>query len=286
MIDLGPAILRNWGFSDSMKILFIGDIVGRPGRKAVSRLLPHLRENCGPFSFVVVNGENAAGGKGLTKPIVDELLERGVDAITTGNHVWGQREVLTFIDEMPNIVRPANYPKGTPGKGCTIVSNASGERLGVINVAGQVYMEGFNNPFHTLDEVLHEMREGADCMLLDFHAEATAEKVAMGWYADGKVGAVVGTHTHVQTADERLLPNGTAYITDVGMTGPYDSVIGVCKERVLHRFLTMLPTRHEVAKEDVILCAVVLHLDNRTGKALSIRRLRFPLTEEEDNSQS
>ena len=269
-----------------MKILFIGDIVGRPGRRAVSKLLPHLSEGYGSFDFVVVNGENAAGGKGLTKPIVDELLGLGVDAITTGNHVWGQREILTCIDDVPNLIRPANYPKDTPGRGWTVVSNTSGARLGVINIAGQVYMEGFDNPFHTLGEILPEIRKMATCLFLDFHAEATAEKVAMGWYADGRVGAVVGTHTHVQTADERVLPGGTAYITDVGMTGPYDSVIGTRKEDVLHRFLTMLPIRHEVAKEDVMLCAVVFELADETGKALSIQRLRLPLSEEGDNSHS
>ena len=267
-----------------MKILFVGDIVGQPGRKAVLELLPHLTESHGPFSFVVVNGENAAGGKGLTKAIVDELLAAGVDAITTGNHIWAQREVLTFIDDLPNLVRPANYPKSAPGCGWTVVSNSSGAHLGVINIAGQIYMGGFDNPFQTLDEILPEIREAASCLFLDFHAEATAEKVAMGWHADGRVAAVVGTHTHIQTADERVLPGGTAYITDVGMTGPYDSVIGTRKEDVLHHFTTMLPIRHKVATKDVMLCAVVIEIDDDTGRALSIQRLRCPLEENDHAS--
>ena len=266
-----------------MKILFVGDIVGQPGRKAVLTLLPQLSECYGRFSFVVVNGENAAGGKGLTKAIVNELSEAGVHAITTGNHVWAQREILTFIDDQPNLVRPANYPKSAPGCGWTVVSNSCGDRLGVINIAGQVYMGGFDNPFQTLDEILPEIREKVSCLFLDFHAEATAEKIAMGWHADGRVAAVVGTHTHVQTADERVLPGGTAYITDVGMTGPHDSVIGTRKEDVLHHFTTMLPIRHNVAKRDVILCGVVIEVDDDTGKALSIQRLRVAL---EDNDEA
>jgi len=263
-----------------MKILFIGDIVGRPGRKAVSKLLPCLSDDHGPFDFVIVNAENSAGGKGLTRPIVDGLLRLGVDAITTGNHVWGQREIFNFIDDVPNLVRPANFPAGAPGHGWIVVSNAVGAKLGVVNIAGQVYMENFNNPFHTLNEILTEIREQTPCIFLDFHAEATAEKIAMGWHADGRVSAVVGTHTHVQTADERILPQGTAYITDVGMTGPHDSVIGTKTDMVLHRFLTMLPIRHEVAKGDIILCAVIIELDEQTGKACSIQRIRLPLSEE------
>ena len=260
-----------------MKILFVGDIVGRPGRKAVLTLLPQLSERYGRFSFVLVNAENAAGGKGLTKAVVDNLLGTGVHAITTGNHVWAQREILTFIDDVPNLIRPANYPKSAPGRGWTVVSNSSGEQLGVINIAGQVYMGGFDNPFQTLDDILPEIRQRASCLFLDFHAEATAEKVAMGWHADGRVAAVVGTHTHVQTADERVLPGGTAYITDVGMTGPHDSVIGSRKEDALHHFSTMLPIRHQVAKGDVILCAVVIEIDDDSGKAQSIQRVRVPL---------
>lgn len=263
-----------------MKILFIGDIVGSPGRKAVSILLPILSDEYGPFDFVIVNGENAAGGKGLTKPVVYDILSWGVDVITTGNHVWAQREIFDFIETVPNLIRPANYPKGAPGRGWSIASTDSGATVGVMNIAGQVFMENYDNPFHTFDAILPQIREQTHFILLDFHAEATAEKIAMGWYADGRVSAVVGTHTHVQTADEQILPRGTAYITDVGMTGPYNSVIGVRKEGAIRRFLTMLPVRHEVAKGNVILCAVALELDEETGKARSIQRIRLPLSEE------
>ncbi len=263
-----------------MKILFIGDIVGSPGRKAVSTLLPILSDEYGPFDFVIVNGENAAGGKGLTQPVVDDILSCGVDVITTGNHVWAQREIFDFIETVPNLIRPANFPKGAPGRGWCIVSTASGATVGVMNIAGQVFMDNYDNPFHSFNAILPQIREQTHFILLDFHAEATAEKIAMGWYADGRVSAVVGTHTHIQTADEQILPQGTAYITDVGMTGPYNSVIGVRKEGAIRRFLTMLPVRHEVAKGNVILCAVALELDEETGKARSIQRIRLPLSKE------
>ena len=261
-----------------MKILFIGDIVGHPGRKAVSALLPRLIENTGGFDAVIVNGENAAGGKGLTRPVLDEILSWGVDVITTGNHVWDNREIFGFIDTEPNLIRPANFPKGAPGRGWVVTTTSSGAKIGVINIAGQVYMENYDNPFHTLDAILPQIQAQTHFILFDFHAEATAEKSAMGWYADGKVSVVVGTHTHVQTADEQILPQGTAYITDVGMTGPHDSVIGVKKEDVLHRFRTMLPRRYQVASGNVILCAVALELDDETGRALSIQRIRLPLS--------
>lgn len=259
-----------------MKILFIGDIVGRPGREATLALLPNLSQRYGPFDAVIANAENAAGGKGVTRAIVDELLEWGVDVISTGNHVWAQREILEFIDSVPNLIRPANFPKHTPGNGSIVASTHAGMEIGVINIAGQVYMENYENPFHTLDNILPQIRAQTNFVIVDFHAEATSEKIAMGWYADGKVSAVIGTHTHVQTADERVLPQGTAYITDVGMTGPHDSVIGMKKEIVLRRFLTMLPVRHQVADDDVVLSAVLLELDEKTGRANSIQRIRHP----------
>ena len=263
-----------------MKILFIGDIVGRPGRKAVSTLLPELIENSGRLDALIVNGENAAGGKGMTQPVLDDLVKLGVDVVTTGNHVWDNREIFGFIDTAPNLLRPANLPQGAPGRGWVVTTTSWGTKIGVINIAGQVFMGNYNNPFHTLDAILPQIREQTHFILIDFHAEATAEKIAMGWHVDGKVSAVVGTHTHVQTADEQILPQGTAYITDVGMTGPHDSVIGMKKESSLRRFLTMLPSRHEVARENVILCAVLLELDEDTGKAISIQRLRVPLNRE------
>ncbi|MDE0184971.1 MAG: TIGR00282 family metallophosphoesterase [Candidatus Poribacteria bacterium] len=259
-----------------MKFLFIGDIVGRPGREAALALMPILTQKHGPFDAVIANAENAAGGKGVTRAIVDELFEWGVDVITTGNHVWAQREVFEFIDTVPNLIRPANFPKNTPGRGSIVATTNAGVEIGVINIAGQVYMENYENPFHTLDFILPQIRAQTKLVIVDFHAEATSEKIAMGWYADGKVSAIIGTHTHVQTADERVLPQGTAYITDVGMTGPHDSVIGMKKDIVLRRFLTMLPVRHKVADDDVMLSAVVLELDEKTGKAISIQRIRHP----------
>lgn len=262
-----------------MKILFIGDIVGNPGRKAVTEYLKQIDkppENT--YDFIVVNAENAAGGKGLTFDIVDQLLASGVSAITTGNHVWAQKEILDFIDTTPQLIRPANYPADVPGRGFTIVDSADGNtKLGVINLAGQIFMNRYTNPFHALNSILPEVRAVTPYVLLDFHAEATSEKIAMGWHADGKVSAVVGTHTHVQTADERVLPQGTAYISDVGMTGPHDSVIGSRKEQVVDSFLTLMPSRFGVAKDNIRLNAVCIELNDQTGLAESITRIQFPL---------
>ena len=217
-----------------MKILFIGDIVGNPGRAATAKFLKEHRDN---YDFIVANGENAAGGKGLTFEIVDQLLASGVSAITTGNHVWDNREIFNFIETTPQLIRPANYPTEVAGRGVTIVASADRQtQLGVINLAGQIFMSPYTNPFHALNTILPEVQAVTPYILLDFHAEATSEKIAMGWHADGRVGAVIGTHTHVPTADARVLPQGTAYITDVGMTGPYDSVIGTRTDLVLERF--------------------------------------------------
>ena len=260
-----------------MKILFIGDIVGRPGRKAVAALLPKLVADFGGVDVVIANGENAAGGKGLTPAVFSELTASGVDVVTTGNHVWDNRAIFDLIDETPNLIRPANFPLGVPGVGWCIHTTADGRKVAVLNLIGQVYMSSYENPFLALDTLLPQLEKKTPFILIDFHAEATAEKVAMGWYADGKVSAVVGTHTHVQTADEQILPQGTAYITDVGMTGPHDSVIGIQKEDVLYRFRTTLPTRYEVASGNVILCGVMLHLDDDTGKAVAIQRIRMPV---------
>jgi len=251
-----------------MKILFIGDIVGNPGRTAATQF---LNEHQDKYDFIVANGENAAGGKGLTFEIVDQLLASGVSVITTGNHVWDKKEIFDFIDTTPQLIRPANYPTEVPGRGVMIATSADGEKqLGVINLAGQIFMNRYSNPFHALNEILVEVKAVTPYILLDFHAEATSEKIAMGWHADGKVGAVVGTHTHVQTADARVLPQGTAYITDVGMTGPHDSVIGTRVKEVIDGFLTMMPTRFAVAKDNVKLCAVEIELDEETGMAVSI----------------
>ena len=251
-----------------MKILFIGDIVGNPGRTATTKFLEAHRDE---YDFIVANGENAAGGKGLTFEIVDLLLASGVSVITTGNHVWDNKEIFDFIETTPQLIRPANYPTEVTGRGATIVSSDDGQtQLGVINLAGQLFMNPYTNPFHALNAILPEIRAVTPYILLDFHAEATSEKIAMGWHADGRVGAVVGTHTHVQTADARVLPQGTAYITDVGMTGPYDSVIGTRIDLVLQRFLTMMPTRFVVAKDNVKLCGAEIELDDKTGLAADI----------------
>ena len=251
-----------------MKILFIGDIVGNPGRAATTKFLEEHRDK---YDFIVANGENAAGGKGLTFEIVDQLLASGVSAITTGNHVWDNREIFRFIETTPQLIRPANYPTEVAGRGVTIVDSADRQtRLGVINLAGQIFMSPYTNPFHALNTILPEVQAVTPYILLDFHAEATSEKIAMGWHADGRVGAVIGTHTHVPTADARVLPQGTAYITDVGMTGPYDSVIGTRTHLALERFLTMMPTRFTVAKGNVKLCGAEIELDEETGLAVSI----------------
>ena len=260
-----------------MKILFIGDIVGNPGRKAVTEFLKELRKtNTNSYDFIVANGENAAGGKGLTFEIVDQLLASGVSAITTGNHVWAQKEIFDFIDTTPQLIRPANYPAEVPGRGFTVVSSVDGHtKLGVINLAGQIFMNRYTNPFHALNTILTDVKAETPYVILDFHAEATSEKIAMGWHADGKLGAVIGTHTHVQTADERILPQGTAYITDVGMTGPHDSVIGSKKEQIVESFLTLMPSRFIVAKDNIRLNAVQIELNDETGLAENIERIQY-----------
>ncbi len=262
-----------------MKILFIGDIVGNPGRRAATEFLKELNKtSTDSYDFIIANGENAAGGRGLTFDIVDQLLAAGVSAITTGNHVWDQKEIFDFVDTTPQLIRPANYPAEVPGRGFTIVPSVDGKStLAVINLAGQIFMNRYTNPFHVLDTILAKVKTETPYVILDFHAEATSEKIAMGWHADGKVGAVIGTHTHVQTADERVLPQGTAYITDVGMTGPHDSVIGSRIEQVVESFLTLMPARFGVAKGNIKLNAVQVELDFETGLALSIERIQYQL---------
>ncbi len=262
-----------------MKILFIGDIVGNPGRRVVTEFLKELNNTSeGTYDFIVANAENAAGGKGLTFDIVDHLLASGVSAITTGNHVWAQKEIFDFVDTTPQLIRPANYPAEVPGRGYTIVPSVDGRtKLGVINLAGQIFMNRYTNPFHALDSNLAKVKFETPYVILDFHAEATSEKIAMGWHADGKLGAVIGTHTHVQTADERVLPQGTAYITDVGMTGPHDSVIGSKKEQVVESFLTLMPTRYGVAKDNIRLNAVHIELNQVTGLAEKIERIQYQI---------
>jgi len=255
-----------------LRLLMIGDIVGRPGRKAIREILPGVVRDH-QIDFVVANGENAAGGNGITWDIADELFSYGIDVLTGGNHIWDKREVQDFIDDEPRIIRPANYPPGTPGCGSGVFSTERGVKVGVVNLSGRVFLSPLDCPFRKAEEILSEMHLDTRTIILDFHAEATSEKVAMGWHLDGKVSAVVGTHTHVQTADERLLPGGTAYISDVGMTGPRDSVIGVKREIIIDRFLRHMPRRFEVATGPYQLNAVLLDVDTQTGRARSISRL-------------
>ena len=256
-----------------MKLLFVGDIVGSPGRHAVESLLPGLRERHEP-DFVVVNGENSAGGLGITAKIARGLYRAGVDAITLGNHSYRHPEVYEFLDQDESIVRPANYPKGNPGRGHTVIER-DGKRLAVINLSGTVFLDAARTPFAEIDAILSELRGRADHVLVDFHAEATSEKVAMGWYLDGRVTACVGTHTHVPTADARVLPGGTAYVTDVGMTGPRGGVIGVQKELAIRRFVTMMPVKFETATEDPWLNGVLIEADD-AGRATSIEQILLP----------
>jgi metallophosphoesterase (TIGR00282 family) len=256
-----------------MKLLFVGDVVGGVGRRTLAALLPGVRERHRP-DWVVVNGENSAGGVGVTVKTARELLATGADAITLGNHAYRHREVYEYLDREPRIVRPANYPKGSPGRGHAVVER-DGARLGVINLSGQLFMDAVRSPFSEVDALLAELRGVADHLLLDFHAEATSEKVAMGWYVDGRVTACVGTHTHVPTADARVLPGGTAYVSDVGMTGGRGGVIGVKRELALERFLTLTQVRFETAEEDPWLNAVVVEAE-ADGRATRIEQLLLP----------
>jgi hypothetical protein len=255
-----------------MRILFIGDIVGEPGRACVRKWLPDLIAAHG-IDFVAANGENAAGGLGATPAILRELLGYGIHAITMGNHTWRKKELAPVIDTLGPVVRPANYAEGVPGKGSMVIPLADGRSIGIVNLIGRVFMEPSVCPFTVGRREVTRLRERTPVVIVDMHAEATAEKVAMGWYLDGLCTAVVGTHTHVQTADERLLHQGTAYITDVGMTGPMDSVIGVERERIIHKFLTGMPIEHAIAKERPGLSAVVIDADDATGRARSIERV-------------
>ncbi len=255
-----------------MRILFISDIFGKPGRNAVIDRLPSLVEER-TIDFVVANGENAASGAGITSNIARKLLDAGVDLITTGNHVWRQREVYSFMDESERIIRPFNYLEQNPGRGWAVVEK-DGMKLAVVNLLGDLYIGAPVGPFQAVDEALAELPGDVDHVLVDMHAEATSEKVAMGYHLDGRVSAVIGTHTHIQTADEHILPGGTAYITDAGMTGPHDSVIGVDRHIILKRFLTQMPVKFEVADGGVRIEGVTIDLDG-DGHARVIERLRL-----------
>jgi metallophosphoesterase (TIGR00282 family) len=255
-----------------MRILFIGDIVGRPGRELVKRGLGAIVEH-EAIDFVIANAEYAAAGFGVTREIGDHLLEWGVDVMTSGNHIWDKKEALDYIGTEPRLLRPANYPAGVPGNGSYLARTRAGETIGVINVMGRVFMLNIDDPFAVVVREIEAMRQRTRTIFVDFHAEATSEKIAMGWHLDGRVSAVVGTHTHVQTADERILPKGTAYLTDVGMTGPHDSIIGVEIEPSLGRFLNALPAKFETATANPRLHAVIVETDAQTGRATDIERL-------------
>jgi metallophosphoesterase (TIGR00282 family) len=259
--------------SAAVKLLFVGDVVGGIGRRTLASLLPGIRDEHRP-DFVVVNGENSAGGVGITQKTARELLELGADAITLGNHAFRHREVYDYLDREERIVRPANYPKGSPGRGHTVVER-DGMRLGVTNLSGLVFLQAVRSPFAEADAVLAELRDRADAVLVDMHAEATSEKVAMGWHLDGRVTACVGTHTHVPTADARVLPGGTAYVTDVGMTGPRGGVIGVKREQAIKRFLTLTNVRFETSDEDPWLNAVLVEADGE-GRATAVEQILLP----------
>ena len=258
-----------------MKVLIIGDIVGAPGRNAVKALVPILKQRH-KIDFVIANCENVAGGAGVTPRTAQELLDAGADMLTSGQHIWKFREIGPYMDQEPRLLKPANYPPATPGFGAHVYPAKNGTKVGVINLLGRVFMgvEELDDPFRVGTRLIDELRKQTPIVVVDMHAEATSEKVVMGWFLDGKVSAVVGTHTHIQTADERILPKGTAYLTDLGMTGPYDSVIGRKVEPVLEKFLTGMPNRYEVAEGNVILCGAIVEVDERTGKAMKIERVQ------------
>jgi metallophosphoesterase (TIGR00282 family) len=263
-----------------VKVLFLGDVFGKPGRQAVQRLVPRLIAREG-LDLVIANAENSAAGAGVTPDSADELLAAEVDLLTSGNHIWSKREIVPYLERPGSrLLRPANYPPGSPGRGRGIASTPDGRRLGVVNLEGRVFMKALDDPFRAAEAEIAALKaEGVTAILVDMHCEATSEKNAMGWYLDGRVSAVLGTHTHVQTADARVLPGGTAFVTDVGMCGPWDSVIGVRKELVLERFVSQRPVGFEPAKKDVWLQGAIVEIDDTTGKARAITRVQERLEE-------
>lgn len=257
-----------------MRLLYIGDIIGKPGRKIVSHYLDKLKDKY-KIDLSIANGENAAGGFGITRKTGQALFDMGLDLLCSGNHIWDKKEAVKYLPEESRILRPANYPKGVPGLGTAIVDLSDGTKVGVLNLSGRVFMPSLDCPFQTADREIAELKKKTSIIIVDMHAEATSEKIAMGWYLDGKVSAIIGTHTHVQTADEKILPEGTAYITDVGMTGPIDSVIGMKKEIAIFRFKTFIPEKFSVAGGDTELNAVVVEIDSKSGHAKEIKRIRL-----------
>lgn len=255
-----------------MRILFVGDVHGKPGRRILRDRLPAFRRDH-DLALIIANGENAAGGAGISTDVAQEMFAAGVDAITGGNHTWQNRDAYELLDSDARMLRPLNYPPGTPGRGAAVVTTRTKKLVAIINVQGRVFMSELDDPFRAARAECARLRDQTPVIIVDMHAEATSEKLALGWYLDGQCTAVVGTHTHVQTADDRVLPGGTAYITDVGMTGPRDGIIGMDRERILERFLTQLPVRFEVASGPAQLNAVVIDVDEATGRARSIQRI-------------
>ncbi|MDH3745074.1 MAG: TIGR00282 family metallophosphoesterase [Acidobacteriota bacterium] len=255
-----------------MRLLFVGDVVGKPGRRIVDRVLPGLVDKR-RADYVVVNIENSAGGFGITPKVFDEFSELPIDCFTSGNHIWDKKEGLALLESDPRVLRPANYPSENPGTGVYVGETAAGVRVATLNLEGRVFMNPLDSPFRVADRLLADLDPEIKVIMVDFHAEATSEKQALGYYLDGRVSFVVGTHTHVPTADERLLPLGTAYLTDAGMTGPYESIIGMQVPKVLHRFVRQTHASFEVAKRDVRLAGVIVDVDESTGRARSIERL-------------
>lgn len=261
-----------------MKILFIGDIVGKPGRRAVQEILPSLIGNR-EIDLVIANCENAAAGFGVTRDVVEELYDAHIDILTSGNHIWDKKEVLGFIEDYETLLRPANYPGIVPGKGSVLMPTAAGDYVGVLNLAGRIFMQPIDCPFVTAKKEIVRLKAKTNVIIVDMHAEATSEKKALGWYLDGEVSAVLGTHTHVQTADDEVLSGGTAYISDVGMTGPFDSVIGIKKDTIIEKFLTQVPNKFDVAKGDIRLQGVLMDIDTQSGRANAIERISVKLKE-------
>ncbi|MBC7333805.1 MAG: TIGR00282 family metallophosphoesterase [Actinobacteria bacterium] len=261
-----------------MRVLFLGDIFGKPGRECVKRKLPDIVKESS-VDIVIANGENAAGGLGITPDICNSLLDMGIDVVTSGNHIYKKREIYSYIEKEPRLLKPANYPPETPGSGFYVFSNekTGGRKVAVINICGRIFIENYDCPFRCVDKIVNNIAKQTPIIIVDFHGEATSEKLAMAWFLDGRVSAVVGTHTHVQTADERILPGGTAYITDVGMVGPMNSVIGMRKEIVIERFLTLMPQKFKVANENNWINAVLIDIDDKTGKSNAITRLNSPV---------
>jgi len=255
-----------------VNILFIGDIIGRPARKTLSKFVPQLIHEY-MIDFIIANGENLAGGVGLTKETAEEMFALGINVLTSGNHIWAKKDAIELLQNDKRVLRPLNYPEQCPGRGYTIIDTPDAHSVAVVNLMGRVYIQSLECPFKAIEDLLAKLAKHTKIIIVDFHAEATSEKIAMGWFLDGKVSAVMGTHTHIQTSDETLLPQQTAYITDVGMVGPIDSVIGMDKDTALYRFITQIPAKLEVAKGPCVLGATVISIDAATGRSTSIKRL-------------